>query len=176
VTAGDILFPRVDVDKELAELAGISGTAPAAESKIIECQAKPSAPNENVPAENAPSEKAQAATTDVRPVKPEIAYDDFSKMDLRAARVVSCEKLEKSDKLLKFILDDGTGEKTVLSGIAEFYSPDELLGKTVIYLANLAPRKIRGIESQGMILAAETADGYRVLGVQGEATPGAEVS
>ncbi len=171
VTAGEILFPRVDVEKELSELSGISGAAPAAEVKIIECQAKPS-----VSPEKATDENAQAAMADVKPVKPEIAYEDFSKMDLRAARVASCEKLLKSDKLLKFILDDGTGEKTVLSGIAEFYSPEELLGKTVIYLANLAPRKIRGIESQGMILAAETADGYRVLGVQGEAEPGAEVS
>jgi methionyl-tRNA synthetase len=156
-----VLFPRVDIEKELAELARISGASPSAEAKLAEPEAV-----------CAPSAEARS----VRPVKPEIAYDDFSKMDLRAARVISCEKLEKSDKLLRFILDDGTGQKTVLSGIAEYYSPDELVGKTVIYLANLAPRKIRGVESQGMILAAETADGYRVLGVQGEAVPGAEVS
>ncbi|MBN1775616.1 MAG: methionine--tRNA ligase [Clostridiales bacterium] len=161
VSPGNVLFPRVDIEKELAELAGISGAVPSVESKLAEPE------TECAPAVEEPA---------VRPVKPEITYDDFSKMDLRAARVVSCEKLEKSDKLLKFVLDDGTGEKTVLSGIAEYYSPEELVGKTVVYLSNLAPRKIRGIESHGMILAAETADGYRILGIQGEAIPGAEVS
>ncbi|MDD4097063.1 MAG: methionine--tRNA ligase [Oscillospiraceae bacterium] len=161
VSPGNVLFPRVDIEKELAELAGISGAVPSVESKLAEPG------TECAPAVEEPA---------VRPVKPEITYDDFSKMDLRAARVVSCEKLEKSDKLLKFVLDDGTGEKTVLSGIAEYYSPEELVGKTVVYLSNLAPRKIRGVESHGMILAAETAEGYRVLGVQGEAAPGAEVS
>ena len=161
VSPGNVLFPRVDIEKELAELAGISGTSPSTESKLAEPGTVCAPISEEPP---------------VRPVKPEISYDDFAKMDLRAARVVSCEKLEKSDKLLKFILDDGTGEKTVLSGIAEYYSPEELVGKTVVYLANLAPRKIRGVESHGMILAAETPTGYRVLGVQGEAAPGAEVS
>lgn len=84
-----------------------------------------------------------------------IQYDDFAKLDLKIARVIAAEAVEGADKLLKLTLDVGElGERTVASGIKQWYSPDELVGKTVVYLANLAPRTLRGIESQGMIIAA----------------------
>jgi len=83
-----------------------------------------------------------------------IAFGDFEKIQLRVAKVCACEKVEKSDKLLKFDLDLGTEHRTVLSGIAKFHNPEELVGKNLILLANLAPRKIMGIESQGMLLSA----------------------
>ena len=95
-----------------------------------------------------------------KPIKSEIVFDDFTKLDLRVATVVECERVPKTDKLLRFLLDDGIGKRTILSGIAEFYpNPEELVGKQVCFIANLAPRKMRGILSEGMILSAENADG-----------------
>ena len=95
-----------------------------------------------------------------KPIKSEIVFDDFTKLDLRVATVVECERVPKTDKLLRFLLDDGIGKRTILSGIAEFYpNPEELVGKQVCFIANLPPRKLRGIESQGMILCSENADG-----------------
>lgn len=95
-----------------------------------------------------------------KPIKSEIVFDDFTKLDLRVATVVECERVPKTDKLLRFLLDDGIGKRTILSGIAEFYpNPKELVGKQVCFIANLAPRKMRGILSEGMILSAENADG-----------------
>lgn len=157
VTKGEVLFPRLDIDKELAELAVI----------FEESHKKTEAPG--VP------EKA-SESSEVVPFKEEINYEDFSKLDIRVAKVLSCEKVAKSDKLLLFLLDDGAGKRQVLSGIAEYYSPEELVGKSVVFIANLAPKKIRGIESHGMILSAVTPEGYRLIGVAGEAAPGAEVS
>ena len=100
------------------------------------------------------SESYQAA-----PVKPEITFDDFGKLDIRVGKVLECVKVPKADKLLQFKIDDGLGGRTILSGIAQYYQPEELVGKTICFIANLAPRKIKGIESQGMILSAENADG-----------------
>lgn len=91
--------------------------------------------------------------------KEAISFDDFAKLDLRIARVKACEKVPKADKLLKLTLDVGTEECTVLSGIAQHFSPEDVIGKEVLYLYNLAPRMMRGIESQGMILMAEDLDG-----------------
>ncbi len=97
---------------------------------------------------------------EAKPVKSEIEFNDFTKLDLRVATVVECERVPKTDKLLRFLLDDGIGKRTILSGIAEFYpNPEELVGKQVCFIANLAPRKMRGIMSEGMILSAENADG-----------------
>lgn len=107
----------------------------------------------------------QAATTpkveeaEVVETKAEIQYEDFAKLDLRVAKVLTCEKVEKADKLLKLTLEVGTEIKTVVSGIALHFTPEEVIGKSVLYLSNLAPRKMRGIESQGMILMAENSDG-----------------
>lgn len=107
--------------------------------------------------------------------KPEIQYEDFVKLDLRAAKVVAAEEIEGADKLLKLTLDVGElGERTVASGIKEWYTPDDLIGKTIVYLANLAPRKLRGVVSQGMIIAAG-ADTAVLLLPEKEVAPGTVV-
>ena len=93
-------------------------------------------------------------TSNIPPLKENITYYDFEKLDLRVAKVVSCEKVPKSKKLLKFVLDIGIEERTVLSGISQYYEPEAMVGKKVIYLSNLAPKKMMGIESYGMILSA----------------------
>lgn len=109
--------------------------------------------------------------------KGEIQYDDFAKLDLRVAKVLTSEKVEKADKLLKLTLEVGTEIKTVVSGIALHFTPEEVIGKTVLYLANLAPRKMRGIESQGMILMAENTDGkLYFMQPSGEVASGSGVS
>jgi methionyl-tRNA synthetase len=101
-------------------------------------------------------EMAEQPTT---PAKPEVTFDDFAKMDIRVGTVVKAEKMEKSKKLLKLQVDTGLDTRTILSGIAEHYAPEEMIGKQVTLLINLAPRKMMGIESQGMILMAEDKDG-----------------
>lgn len=93
------------------------------------------------------------------PQKEETSFDDFMKMDVRLGKILSAEKVEKADKLLKLTVDTGIDKRTIVSGIAQHYSPEEIIGKTVTVLLNLAPRKIRGVESQGMILMAENAEG-----------------
>ena len=92
-------------------------------------------------------------------MKEEISFDDFSKVDLRIGTILEAEKVEKADKLLKFKVDTGIDVRTVVSGIAESFTPEELIGKQVMVLVNLAPRKIRGIESQGMFLLTSKPDG-----------------
>lgn len=96
-------------------------------------------------------------------LKEMIQYDDFAKMDIRIGTILEAEKLPKSDKLLKFLVDDGFEKRTILSGIAKHFSPEEMIGKQVTFLANLAPRKMMGIESNGMILMAENRDGSLAL-------------
>ena len=107
----------------------------------------------------APVAPSKTEVAQVVEPKAEIQYDDFAKLDLRVAKVITCEKVEKADKLLKLTLEVGTETRTVVSGIALHFTPEEVIGKSVLYLANLAPRKMRGIESQGMILMAENSDG-----------------
>ena len=97
--------------------------------------------------------------TKFSPMKDEITFDEFSKMDIRVGIIKAAEKVEKADKLLKLEVDMGSEQRTVVSGIAEHYTPEEVIGKRVSILANLASRKIRGVESKGMILMAEDADG-----------------
>ena len=105
-------------------------------------------------------------------------FDDFMKIKLIAAKVVACERVEKSEKLLKETLDVGGGQtRTVCSGIAKHYSPEEMVGKTVVLVANLAPRKMAGILSEGMLLCAEDPDGsLRLLTVEGDVAPGSAIS
>jgi methionyl-tRNA synthetase len=103
--------------------------------------------------------KAQRQTLNMKPIKQETSFDDFAKMDIRVATIVSAESVPKTDKLLKLLLDTGVDKRTVVSGIAQYYKPEDIIGQKVCLLANLAPRKIKGIESQGMILMAENADG-----------------
>ena len=97
-------------------------------------------------------------------VKQEVAFDDFGKVDIRVGTVLECSKVPKADKLLQFKIDDGMGGRTIVSGIAKYYTnPEELVGKQVCFIANFAPRKLKGVESQGMILSAEDRDGRLVL-------------
>ncbi len=102
----------------------------------------------------------EAASYKAEPIKPAIDFADFEKLDIRVGHIKNCEKVKKANKLLKFTIDDGSGnDRTIVSGIAKFYAPEELIGKDVLFIANLAPRKLMGIESQGMILSAENFDG-----------------
>jgi len=95
----------------------------------------------------------------IKPSKPEITFEDFAKTDIRIGTILEAEKVPKADKLLKLLVDTGIDKRTVVSGIAEFYKPENIIGQKVCILVNLAPRKLRGIESQGMILMAEDANG-----------------
>ena len=158
VKKGAAIFPRYDVKKELESIAAQrAAEAPAPEKK-------PEAPKKATP-------KAET------PAGP-IGIEDFAKVKLIAAKIIACEKVEKSDKLLKSTLDCGNGEtRTVLSGIAKWYSPEEMPGKTVVLVANLAPRKMRGVLSEGMLLCAEDAQGnLKLLTVEGgDFAPGSEI-
>jgi methionyl-tRNA synthetase len=113
--------------------------------------------------------KVQSITSE--PIKPVTDFDLFSKMDLRTARIISAEKVEGTDKLLKITLDLGFEQRTVVSGIAKHFSPEQLPGTMVTLLANLAPRRIKGIESNGMILMAEDSEG-RLFFVNSESASG----
>jgi methionyl-tRNA synthetase len=150
------IFPRVDPDKQAALI-----------NKWVPAEATtPAAPAAALP--------APAAHADAGPPA-EIALDDFARIDLRVARVLACERVPKADKLLKLTLDVGAEQRTVVSGIALAYSPEQLVGKTVIYLANLKPAKIRGVISQGMILAAGDADVLGLSALDRDVAPGTRV-
>lgn len=119
----------------------------------------------------------QKSESAIKPLKTQVTIDDFSKLDIRVGKVLAAEKMDKSDKLLKLTVDTGVDQRTVLSGIAKHYSPEEMVGKQVTLIANLAPRKMMGIESQGMILMAEDADGkLRLLQPNEVVNPGSTVS
>ena len=137
VQKGEALFPRIDIKKELEEL-------------------NPQPKEEKKPEKKEPKAEKKQEKKEKKVEIPEgcIAFGDFEKIQLRVARVCACERVEKSEKLLKFDLDLGTEHRTVLSGIAKWHNPEELIGKNLVLLANLAPRKIMGIESQGMLLSA----------------------
>jgi len=119
----------------------------------------------------------QAAAATAKEIKPTIDFADFEKIDIRVGTIKACEKVKKANKLLKFTIDDGSGtDRTIVSGIAKFYQPEELVGKQVCFIANLAPRKLMGIESQGMILSAENFDGdLSVTTILREVKPGSQV-
>ena len=122
--------------------------------------------------QKAEQEKEKALLSDIKASQeeklPEIEYDDFAKISLIAAKITDCEPVKRAKKLLKLTLDDGSGEpRTVASGIAEYYTPDELKGRTVVVVANLKPRALCGVESRGMILAGDGAEGVKVLFVDG---------
>jgi len=111
----------------------------------------------------------------IAPAKTEITYEDFLKMDIRTATILEAEKVPKTKKLIKMLLDTGLDKRTVVSGIAEYFEPEKLIGKQVSILANLAPRKIKGIESQGMILLAEDAKGLVFVTPDDKTSNGAEI-
>ena len=169
VKPGDIIFPRIDMAKELEALAavtpGVGKTAPAEQK-----------PGQKAAPEQKPSSHAEQ---DGNPVEvSQITIEEFAKLNLRVVKVISAEKVEKSDKLLKLKLQLGAEERQVVSGIAQYYSPEEMVGKTLILVANLKPARLRGIESQGMILAASDKDSGKLVlvSVEGDMPTGAKVS
>ena len=119
----------------------------------------------------------EAASYVAAPVKENVDFDTFEKLDIRVGHIKDCQKVKKSKKLLQFTFDDGSGkDRTILSGIAAYYEPEQLIGKDVLFVANFAPRKMMGIESQGMILSAVNFDGkLNVTSVLGEVKPGSQV-
>ena len=124
------------------------------------------------------NEKAAAAKDyKAEPVKPNVPFDEWEKVDIRVGHIKECKNVKKSNKLLQFTIDDGSGtDRTILSGIAKFYKPEQLVGKDVLFIANLAPRKMMGIESQGMILSALNFDGsLSVTTTLGEVKPGSQI-
>ena len=144
VKKGAALFPRIDVEKEIDEL-----------NSLIKKQM------EEAEKKNAPKEKAEGVA--------EISFDDFAKVELLTAKILECEPIKKSKKLLKIQADDGSGEKRqIVSGISQWYTPEDLIGKTVVIVSNLKPAKLCGEMSNGMLLAGDTADGgVKVLFVDG---------
>lgn len=123
------------------------------------------------------TKKANALSNfEPKPVAANVPFDDFMKLDIRVGKVLECVKVPKADKLLKFTIDDGMGGRTIVSGIAKYYAPEDLIGKDVCFIANFEPRKLKGVLSQGMILSAENADGSLVvIGPQGAVLPGCQV-
>ena len=119
----------------------------------------------------------EAAAYKAEPVKQTVSFEDFEKLDIRVGHIKACEKVKKANKLLKFTIDDGSGtDRTIVSGIAKYYKPEDLIGKDVLFIANFAPRKLMGIESQGMILSAEDYDGsLTVTSLLGKVKPGSRV-
>ena len=151
VHKGDVLFPRIDVEKEIDELnALIAANAPKTDA--------------------ADEDKAN-----LLPISETISIDDFCKVDLRVAEVKECEKVPKAKKLLKLRLDDGFGTRQVVSGIAKWYAPEDLIGKKVIVVANLSPAKLCGVESQGMIVAADVGEDARVIFVDKDIPNGSKL-
>ncbi len=148
VKKGEALFPRIDVAREMALLSPKEEAAPEPKP---EPEPEPEAPRE-------------------------ITIDDFLKVSLRTAKVVACERVAGSDKLLKSTLEVGNETRTVLSGIAKSYTPEEMVGKTVVLVANLAPRKMRGVMSQGMLLCAEDSEGrLKLATIEGGFPSGMEI-
>ena len=153
-----LLFQKIEDDVIEVQISKLQAAGAANAAAVLEESASKS---NNSGIEN--DKNMNAAMETVAEIKPEVTYDDFAKLDLRVATVVACEKVEKADKLLKLTLEVGEETRTVVSGIALHFQPEEVVGKQVLLLANLAPRKMRGIESQGMILMAEDADGKLVF-------------
>ena len=139
ITKGETLYPRIDVDKEIEEL-----------NKLI-----PNTANKEQPAEQKIEGIAQ------------IGIDDFGKVELRVGKIIACEPIKRAKKLLKLTIDDGEGERTVASGIAKWYQPEDLTGRSIILVANLKPAVLCGVESQGMILAADAGEDVKVIFVDG---------
>jgi len=162
VRQGEIIFPRIDMEKELESLSSAAPN-PGKDGSAEKDEKKQKSQDAEGP-----------ASGDIR----QISIEDFAKLDLRVAKVIAAERVEKSDKLLKLKLQVGAEERQVVSGIAEYYSPEEITGKTLILVANLKPARIRGIESQGMILAAADEAGGRLtlVTVDGDMPSGAKVS
>ena len=150
VKPGEILFPRLDIDKETEELNAI----------ILK---------------NAPAPAEDTDKANLVPIADTIKIDDFGKVDLRVAEVKACEKVPNAKKLLCLQLDDGFGTRQVVSGIAKWYAPEDLIGKKLIVVANLAPATLCGVESNGMIVAADVDDAAKVIFVDKDIPNGAKL-
>ncbi|MCR5805636.1 MAG: methionine--tRNA ligase [Oscillospiraceae bacterium] len=148
VHKGEIIFPRIDVEKEIDEL-----------NQIIR--------------NSAPAEEAKA---DLVPISELIGIEDFEKIDLRIAKIKNAEKIKKAKKLLRLELDDGFGTRQVVSGIAQWYAPEDLIGKKIIVVANLSPAKLCGVESNGMIVAASVGEDAKVIFVDDSIPVGSKLS
>jgi len=150
VTAGEALFPRIDMAKELAELDALQAAA---------------------------AEAAKAPAEDPLPEPlPPVDFETFCKVEMTVVKVKACEKVKKSNKLLKFTLDDGTGtDRQILSGIAQYYEPEQLIGKTLVAVTNLPPRKMMGQDSCGMILSAERGEKLQVVMLDDSVPAGARL-
>jgi methionyl-tRNA synthetase len=167
INKGDVIFPRIDLKKELEEIEKMSekaaeanNTAEATKAKEVQKPAK---------TENTAEPPVDETNANL------ITIDDFAKVDLRVAKVLEAEKVEKADKLLKMKLQVGDEVRQVVSGIAKYYTPEEMVGKTLILVANLKPAKLRGIESQGMILAASDENGLSLVTIDKDMPSGAHV-
>ncbi|MCE5236276.1 MAG: methionine--tRNA ligase subunit beta, partial [Eubacteriales bacterium] len=161
VCKGEALFPRIDVKAELESLAAENAAQLAAAEEVAKAEEKKSEKEEKA-AQPKPAETTAPAVEAPTEESPFIEYDDFSKLDLRLAKVIACESVKRSDHLWNLTLEVGEERRTVLSGIKDFYAPEEIIGKTVVLVYNLKPRKICGIESRGMILAASDGDDTRL--------------
>ena len=150
VGSPEILFARIDTEKKFDEIKG---------DKLAETE-----------------EKKEDCSKEEKPVKSEITIDDFAKMDLKVAEIIGAEKHPKADRLLVLQLKVGDETRQVVSGIAQHYTPEGLIGQKVIVIANLKPVKLRGVESQGMILAASTDEKLVLVGPNGEIESGTNVS
>jgi methionyl-tRNA synthetase len=153
--APELLFRKIEDAEVAAQVEKLRNNLKQATSTKMEATTPPAAAEAAAP--------KPEATLEAPAQKPEISIDDFMKMDLRVGTIIKAEKVEKADKLLKLELDMGTEIRTVVSGIALHYKPEDIIGKQVTVVANLAPRKMRGIESRGMILMAQNADGRLIF-------------
>jgi methionyl-tRNA synthetase len=168
------LFPRIRnleeatqrINQEMTMLTNLEINPQDQETTGL---SQPKTHSGSTPAASEAAEEASAAPT--------IEYDDFAKVELRVAKVLEAERIPKADKLLRLQVDLGSEQRQILAGIAQQFEPDDLVGKTVVVVANLAPRKMRGLESQGMILAASTPDGppLGLVTVDANVAPGSVV-
>jgi methionyl-tRNA synthetase len=148
VTSGQVLFPKIKIDE----------------------------PEESQPEPPKAEEPAPSPAAELPPLAPEITFDDFAKLDLRVAKILEAKRVEGADKLVHLKIDLGFEHREIVAGIAKAYAPEQLVGQTIIVVANLAPRKLRGLTSQGMLLAAHAADGLHLLTTDAPCNPGAKVS
>jgi methionyl-tRNA synthetase len=169
------VFPRIEPDRQAALIAKWVLPEPPAASASVASSGRPAA-SASMASGGRPAASASTAAGSPAPTSGDVSIDDFAKIDLRAAKVLTAERVPKADKLLKLTLEIGAGEpRTVVSGIAPTYTPETIVGKTVIYFANLAPRKIRGVLSQGMILAAGDADVLGLSALDRDVPPGTRI-
>jgi methionyl-tRNA synthetase len=170
--APEILFRKIEDAEIAAQVEKLHANLAATQTPTIQ---DPNVENQATPEAASPAPQP-AQASEAPAAKPLITIDDFAKIDLRAATILEAQKVPKADKLLQLCLDLGTEQRTVLSGIAEHFSPEEIIGRQVTLVANLAPRKMRGIESQGMILMASDANGKLIfVSPTEQTTPGSEV-